>query len=332
MVQKLRAEGVSVAVHSKDISDMDQVQDVVRASKELPPIRGVIQMAMTMRNSMFKNMSIEDWNDSLAPKVRGTWNLHEAFKHQDLDHFIMFSSGVGILGNAGQAAYGAASTFLDAFAEYRHGLGMPGTTIDIGLVLRIGYVAEQMDDRARQIFERQGFEGINEDELLALLEATLVGHDRGRAAGSIMIGLDKWGDGETRPMLATPRFSHFRRMANRTIGAKTSLDEKTASVREALREVKTAEEAISTVCHAIMEKMARLLMLPVNEIDETKAMQEYGIDSLVAVEMRNWISANLGATISVLEILGSGSIKKLSEDALNRAVAGDPLMLVGIKL
>jgi hypothetical protein len=270
---------------------------------------------------MFKNMSIEDWNDSLKPKVQGTWNLHNAFRSADLDFFLMLSSTVGILGNASQAAYGAASTFLDAFAQYRHKLGLPAMTIDIGMVLGVGYVAE--NEKVRQSLERQGFDGIHQDELMALMESAFANYDRGDAAGSVITGLGTWTEREARPVFSSPRFSHFRRMALGVKQSEESASDSIGTVRNALRQATSLDDATTVVCDAIISKMSALLMVPLEEINSGKPMQEYGMDSLVAVEMRNWISSNLGATIPILEMLGNISLRNLSAGIVGKSTMVD---------
>jgi hypothetical protein len=327
-VQFLKDQGAVVAVHACDVRNKSQLEQVLKSSQSSAPIRGVIQMAMVMRNTMFKNMSLDDWNDSLAPKVQGTWNLHDAFSTPELDFFLMLSSTVGILGNASQAAYGAASTFLDSFAEYRNQLGLPSITIDIGMVLGVGYVAENA--KVQQSLERQGFDGISEDEFLALMEAAFANISRNSASGSIITGLGSWHEGETRPIFATPRFSNFRRMA---LG--TTRNEKSVAsalvVRDTLRGTSSMEDAVNVVCDAIVAKMSALLMVPLEDISPTKSMQDYGMDSLVAVEMRNWIASNVGPTIPVLEMLGNASLKTLAGNILKKAAAIDPSLLESIE-
>ena len=254
-------------------------------------------------------MSLDDWQQSIRPKVQGTWNLHHAL-NGELDFFLLFSSIVGILGNASQAAYASASTFMDAFAEYRNGLGLPATAIDIGVVLGVGFVAE--NERYRQSLERQGYDNITETELMALMEAAFTKDVRGKARGSIITGLRTWKEGETRPTFLAPRFSHFRRLALESKQQARDASATGTSVREALANAPTIRDATAVVCDAMRAKLAGLLLVALKDISPEKTMHEYGLDSLVAVEMRNWISSSLGATVPILEMLGNTSILSLS--------------------
>src|SRR4051794_31056535 len=90
-------------------------------------------------------MSWNDWQAAVGPKVQGTWNLHNALLQEQpepLDIFFLFSSAGAMSGQWGQANYNAANTFLDAFVSYRHSLGLPASTVNIGVIEDIGYVCE----------------------------------------------------------------------------------------------------------------------------------------------------------------------------------------------
>ena len=87
-------------------------------------------------------MSFDNWTGATAAKVHGTWNLHNALKDQPLDFFVLVGSIYGIHGNPGQANYAAASTFLDAFVQFRQNLGLPASVIDLGIMEDIGYVSQ----------------------------------------------------------------------------------------------------------------------------------------------------------------------------------------------
>src|SRR5436190_18569028 len=86
-------------------------------------------------------MTLEDWELTVSPKVKGTLSLHEIFKSEKLDFFVLFSSLNGLLGSSGQDNYAASNTFLDAFVQFRRRQGLPASVIDIGLVDDIGYVS-----------------------------------------------------------------------------------------------------------------------------------------------------------------------------------------------
>lgn len=96
-----------------------------QCGRDLPPIKGVVQMAMVLRDTVFENMTHEWWETGLKPKVHGTRNLHEYFgPERPLDFFIICSSISGITGNPGQAQYCAGNTYQDTLAHYRRSKGL----------------------------------------------------------------------------------------------------------------------------------------------------------------------------------------------------------------
>jgi NAD(P)-dependent dehydrogenase (short-subunit alcohol dehydrogenase family) len=107
--------GTIVTVVECDVGNIKQLETAVEAiTQDSPPIKGMFHLGMIMQSALLENMSLDNWTESLLPKVRGTWNLHKALP-KDLDFFVLVSSFVGAIGNASQAAYSAASSFQDAF-------------------------------------------------------------------------------------------------------------------------------------------------------------------------------------------------------------------------
>lgn len=254
-------------------------------TQQLPPIKGMFHLGMVMRSSMFENMTLEDWADTLGPKVTGTWNLHNLLP-KEIDFFILISSFVGVIGNPSQAAYTAASTFQDAFSTYRNSQGLPAITVDLGLITEIGYVAD------REILESklkaQGHDEISAAECLAILEEALSQPFQARNGGNLISGfsLGRFTGGDIHhAAYQTPQSSHARRLA---LSATTSNASKkdsgvTARVREQLRSAASLAVAEEHVLEALRGKLSTLCMIPLEDIDSARTLSYYGLDSLVAV-------------------------------------------------
>ena len=173
-VDEMVAEGAKVTVFACNVADRSRLEAVIEeCTKTLPPIRGVIQAAMNLRDTAFENMSAEDWTASLRPKVQGSQYLHECLP-RDLDFFVMLSSCVGIIGNKGQANYAAGNTYQDALALHRRSQGLPATSIDLSWMLGIGVAAENIDATTRVRRARgMGDVDMRENGLHILLEAVI---------------------------------------------------------------------------------------------------------------------------------------------------------------
>ncbi|KAL5589253.1 hypothetical protein FOVSG1_011120 [Fusarium oxysporum f. sp. vasinfectum] len=142
LAQELASLGCRVDFIQGSITSLDDVTTAVtRANGHL---KGILQMSMVLCDQSFPNMAIDEWNTAVNPKVKGTWNLHNASlsANADLDFFILFSPLSGIIGQPGQAHYAGANTFLDAFSQYRASLGLPACAIEIGAMEEVGYMAE----------------------------------------------------------------------------------------------------------------------------------------------------------------------------------------------
>lgn len=129
LIDELESAGTRVQVLSSDIADKSCLQAALAKIKE--PIGGVIQSAMVLRDALFETMTYDQWSESLAPKVTGTWNLHNLVPNEHLDFFLMLSSFSGIFGNRGQANYAAGCVFQDELAHFRKRQGFKAASIDL---------------------------------------------------------------------------------------------------------------------------------------------------------------------------------------------------------
>lgn len=106
-VEQLRAKGVQVIVLSADITDREALDRVITGLKSAVPVRGIVNAAGIFRDATFNNMTLDAWNSVVKTKVNGSLNLHEAFKNEPLDFFVMTSSVSSCLGSSGQTNYAA---------------------------------------------------------------------------------------------------------------------------------------------------------------------------------------------------------------------------------
>ncbi len=271
-------------------------------------------------------MTTEQLQRVLRPKVQGTVNLHEATLDCPLDFFTMTSSVVTMIAPATQASYCAANSFQDAFARHRLSLGLPAQSIAFGLILEVG-LATRLPE-IRKSLARNGLYGTGELGFLQLLEAAFVPQcvgDEWRkdplAQAHLLTGLEAsklvamtdkdyhWhSDARVSPVLqAIEDLSHSQtKKAART----TVLDTLSSAPPGQIR---------TLVMQAIIENLAKLLFIPVDEIDTTRAVSTYGMDSMIAAELRNWLVKVFEIDVPFLELLDPGmKIETLAD----RIVAG----------
>lgn len=263
-------------------------------------------------------MTFDQYEAVIRSKTAGTWNIHNALlrSSRGLDFFIMLSSAAGIVGNRGQAAYAAANTFLDGFARYRRRLGLPATAIDLTAVQDVGYLADSGSGRQDEVLKNLGGESMGEAEVLALIGAAI--KDPNQFPDHCLTGLKLGDDPERLPYYAADaKFEHLRNavLAQATGGHVSAAQ---VSINASLSAAKTEEERTGIVISGLAGKLAAILMISPEDIDVGTAITKYGLDSLNAIELRNWITKELGVNLQVLQLLTSGSLTNLAAVILKK--------------
>ena len=150
-IEALRARGFTIDVELADVTDTAALDAMLaRMDGSLPPLAGVIHSVGVLSDAALGNQTWESFETVLWPKVLGAWHLHRATLERDLDMFVLFSSVAGILGNPGQANHAAANAFLDQLAAHRRALGLPGQAIAWGAWSELGEAEEQRERIARR--------------------------------------------------------------------------------------------------------------------------------------------------------------------------------------
>ena len=263
-------------------------------------------------------MSFDNYSSVVQPKVHGAWNLHKCLSKNDLDFFIMLSSAAGIIGNKGQAAYSAANTFMNAFAQYRVGQGLPATSIDLAAVTDVGYLA-QNTERKEIVMGSMGSEGVNEVELHALIAAAISKEMSRSCSNHCITGLDIAPGSQAPGWMLDAKFSQIR-PSHLDKGARSTAK---TSLSQSLKQASSIQEAEALVYGGLVDKVSHILMIAKDEIDGRQPIAAYGLDSLVAVEIRNWITRETDASLQVLELLSSGSLIALSQLVVKKSALID---------
>ncbi|KAI5456752.1 KR domain-containing protein [Mariannaea sp. PMI_226] len=335
LFDELCSQGCTVTAIKGSVTILSDVEKALVAAPR--PVKGVFNMSMVLCDQTFPNMRFEEWNTAVSPKVQGTWNLHRACQalNLHLDFFMLFSSLSGIIGNRGQANYAGANTFLDAFVQYRRNIGLNASVLDIGAMIDYGYIAD--NERLQARMEMLGFNGIKSTQLLDSINAVI--------AAPKVVPLPKYqqlycetsqlvlGLRSSMPLSDPSNFTVWKEDRRMSIYYNAGTDSATSSqktegagvlkafITSALKNPSTLDSADSKsfIARQIAMHLLKLLLRPVEDekdIDPTISLQDLGLDSLVAIEMRPWWRITFGFEISVLEMLGMGTLMSLSERAI----------------
>jgi len=336
--QELNSRGCSATAVQGSVSDLDTVIKAVLSAKT--PLKGVLQMSMILRDQDFGRMTHDEWITVVSPRVQGTWNLHEATRACSLDFFVMFSSLSGVVGTLGQANYASANAFLDAFTQFRHSLELTSSSIDIGFMEDTGYLSENPAQLAR--LRAAGNYRLREQHLLDALTIaiangrpdvrSLMGANTSVNRSQFITGLrslTSLADPGNQQSWRRDRRSaiyHIEKNSN-TAGVSTRGNDK---LRKFLQEVSAEPELLRQpanivfIAQQLAAKLCEYTMKTVDdesEFDISASLQESGMDSLVAIEMRWWWKQYFGFDISVLEMLGMGTFEGLAQHAANGLLA-----------
>ena len=227
----------------------------------------------------------------------------------------MLSSASGILGNPGQSAYAASNAFLDAFAQFRRNLQLPASSIDVGLVDGVGYVAKNLPKNVSR--DNLVHDVTTKRELHALVKAAIADKNPECDYTQTITGV-KLDPTKPLPFWAKdPKMSMILPAIGRSV--ESSDDDEGASVRNALKRCTSRDEAVRIVCAALVNKLSEISLTPKEDFDVHKNMDAYGLDSLVAVEMRNWMTSELGVSLSLVEFMKITTLLQLSKTVVGKS-------------
>ncbi len=313
-IDALATDGVSITAIQGDASDQQSLKGAFsQIPKDWPKLRGVIHAAGVLADGVLFDMELDQLDKALAPKVQGGWNLHAATLDQPLDFFVLFSSVACILGSPGQGNYAAANAFLDGLAQFRRSQGLPATSINWGPWAGSGMAAE--GGREDQIKSR-GMDLIDPENGLDLIGRLLEAD-----ATNVTVMDAHWSDmfklmsGRVPSLLATiaetegnasddsaaEDVDHEYR--NRLLGA--DLDERQTLLRE-----------------YFTDELARIMGLEADDLDQSQPLSELGMDSLLAMELKNNLERTLAFQMPMAAFLETPSITTLAEHAA-KAIASD---------
>ncbi len=306
---ELRAElmdlGTEVRIAACDVSDRDQLADLLASVPAEHPLGAVVHCAGVLDDATAQTASTEQLEHVFAPKVDAAWHLHELSAGLDLSHFVLFSSIAGIVGSPGQGAYAAANCFLDALATQRRARGEAATSIAWGLWEPRAGMSGELGEADVARMRRAGVEALSERQGLALFDAALASPE---------------------PLVAAVRFDRPALRAQGAAGELPPLFSKlvpaptrraSSSLATRLAAVPEAERGSEVLDLVRTEVAAVLGHGGANAVDPDKAFKELGFDSLAAVELRNRLKTSTGLRLASTAVFDHPSAAALAAHLLS---------------
>ena len=305
-IAELETAGAKVAVLQGDAGDLDSLTAALKQlPAEFPPLRGVMHAAGVLDDGVLYDMDLEKFNRPLAAKVAGGWNLHAATADAPLDWFVLFSSVAATLGSPGQGNYALGNAFLDGLAALRKSEGRPATSIAWGPWAESGMAKDAGHDD--QMADR-GMELLPPEPALQLLGELIESQD---AAHLAVISV-RWAD-----MLAMYRHgvpSLLADIASDTdmSGSESAADEVDHAMRAKLLAVEE-DERTELLQEYFAEQLAKIMGLDPEELEVEQPLNSLGLDSLMAIELKNTVEARLRISIPMAQFMEGPSIASLSK-------------------
>jgi phthiocerol/phenolphthiocerol synthesis type-I polyketide synthase D len=309
-MRDLEQLGAQVHYASLDVADEDQLSGFLKAYAQQghPPIRGVIHAASVWQDEQgaslvrpLANLTPEGLATVFRPKIIGSWLLSSLLREAPLDFFVSFSSGASLFGSAAQGNYAAAGEFMDILASYQRAHGQPALSIDWGAISEIGFGGTAEGLRVHEYWETRGIQRINPRQVIATLE-TLTAQNFTRIG---VLKLD-WNLLEQYYTQIT-QLPLVRHLVQSKTQDKSGSNKNTSSILQTLQNANHSAWQ-QLLEHYVSIQVAGVLRLPLERLDMHQPMTSIGLDSLMAIELKNRLEHELDLRIPIVTFLQGPSI------------------------
>ncbi|KEY67212.1 Sat13 [Stachybotrys chartarum IBT 7711] len=311
--------GCSLLAIDCDILREESVSAALAEIKQqgFPTVKGVVQSAVILKDATLDSMTAELFNSVVSVKAEGTLNLHRVFIQEELAFFISFSSVMSIIGGKAQANYNAGNAVQDAFAQFER-----RNPHCFYMSLNIGGIKDAAvnNDAIVQSIRRQGLTQISHEELSSYLKYAFSDDARKTGCKQPVIGFTAETIVSTTAVNGTahtPMFTHVRQKptAKTTVG---NVNEK-RSFKDIVNSGTNKGEISEFVARSICDKIADLTGIDLAEVNLDSGISDYGLDSLVSIELRNWLMREFDSPIQSSEVLDSHGIRDLAQKVVSRS-------------
>ena len=300
LIEALETAGASVQVVLGDVAQKEDVETILETmATSLPPLKGIIHAAGVLDDAVLQNMDWQQFINVMAPKVLGTWHLHQLTQHLPLDFFICFSSMAALLGSPGQGNYAAANAFMDGVAHDRRAQGLPALSINWGPWAQ-GGMAARLGNQHSERWQDLGLQSIGFDQGMQAL-ATVFQHPDPQV--SVMpVNWSQWSAqvpaGMIQPMLAALAVSQPEQSQSGWFFKQL--------------DAVPLEQHRQVLADHVRWQVAQVLGIKAPEqIDPQVGWFEMGVDSLMITELRNRLQSSLDCRLSATDLFNYNTIEDL---------------------
>ncbi len=317
-IAQMVAQGAEVRAVACDVADATATGAMLAGLRKVAPIKGVIHSAMVLDDRPIKELTAEGLMRTLPAKIAGIDNLDAATRADRLDHFVGFSSIATLIGNHGQGAYVAANAYVEAVMASRRAQGLPGLAVGWGPITDAGYLTRE-DDKARMIRKITGNASFTAGQALHALERLLARAGAGEDLPAVVtISPMGWsGMLAALPLLKGPTYAKLAALG-RTSGEAGDFEDLRATLMAL-----PVDKAEARLAGFLTTEIARILRVPENSLSATRAVSDFGMDSLMGVELGLAAQRVLGDDVPMMAISDELSIRDIARKIVGHLHGGD---------
>lgn len=307
-INKLKEDGINIIIEKLDLSQQDQVNNMVKQVSKHAPIGGVIHGAAVLQDSTILKMNKEVFSNVFIPKAIGAWNLHLATEDLDLDFFLSLSSISSVFGLPGQSNYSSANNFLDKLVSYRKSKGLRAQSINLGVLGQYAGMSKE-GGNVLKVLENQGWLPLTLKQVMNKIEKVLLEGDEVRMAANI--DWVKFRDFFNH-LKDDAKFAHLLTDEALKVGGSKSSG---ASLKDKV--IAANGSGRDLLSGYLKEALARILGTTPDKLDENKSVSAIGLDSLMMNQLRNWILQKLEFNYPLMKLSKGPSMVEIADHILS---------------
>lgn len=297
-IRELEASGALVILAPVDVTKEHDLKYWLDEFKSLsmPPIRGVFHLAGQVRDTLVSDMNRDIFDIAYTPKVLGAYNLHCQLLTEPIDHFILFASIASVLTTAGQTNYAAGNAFLDALAHYRKAQGLAALSIDwgpwaTGMIEELGLIDHYRNSR--------GMSSLSPEAGMDVLER-IMGQDKAQLLVATIVD---W------PLFLN-WYPKVPALVSDIAAQHKDVLEESGTFIDRFKAV-PIEQSSSLLSDYFCQIVSDVLRIKLSQVSLNHSLNELGLDSLLAIELRARIQRELKVALPVVTLLSTATIKDI---------------------
>ncbi|MBW9154571.1 non-ribosomal peptide synthetase/type I polyketide synthase [Clostridium estertheticum] len=304
-IKELEDKGINIHLATIDISDRKALNDYMNKfyEEQWPEVVGVMHCAGVVKDKLINNMDKETFNMVIKPKIEGSWNLHKEFENKKLDFFVLFSSVSSIINiTMGQSNYAAANMFMDILSSYRKGKGLPCVSINWGPWSEVGMASE---NNMVRYYENKGIAPVTPNKGIRTLDQIL-SYDKSQ----IIVVTAKWN--LMKNLFSTPpaMIAYLCERDSQLNNEESNLEVE-ENILEIILKIEDPNEKKIVLKEHLCLLVAKIFGYSKENLSTTKTLNELGMDSLMATDIRRNIDMVYNVKISMVELMQGINLDEL---------------------